>query len=190
MTLKYDATSGVYLAIQKLLANNSNQEFLLNYTINNNSVNIQTFSELQKTSLNDADNRQLYEAFINAGVEHEQAERLADRVIDWRDPDSSALLLGMEDNGYRDQGKFYGAKDKRFEDLVELLLIDEIQPEVFQDLADFFTLYGKSSGKLFSISSTANSSDGTKHYQIRAIVHLTFQSNQPYRILKWHYNQG
>ena len=190
MTLKYDATSAVYIAIEKLLSGETAESLKFNYAINNSDVDIEIRSEKAKTNINTADERQLTETSIQTGVMPEMAQRLTDLVIDWRDPDSLTQLYGMEDQDYFNLGKQYGAKDKRFEDLVELLLMADIEPEMFRRISQAFTIYAKNAGKLFTINSTAHDRSSHNSYAINTIIQLTYQSQNPYRILKWRYNQS
>jgi len=190
MMLKYDAISGVYIALDKLLSDASNGNIKYELSVNNNHVNIEVRPERMKTNLNAANASQLGNTFIDAGVNPDIAEILSDRIIDWRDPDHSTLLYGMEDSEYFSIGKNYGAKDKRFEDLVELLLIADIDENMFRRISNHFTIYGKTSGNLFTLTSKASDSTGDKTYLVKAVVQITHQSNQPYRILKWQYNQS
>ena len=188
--LKYDSVSGVYLALERLLAGGSSNNMKYVISVNNNRVEIEIRPEYMKTSLNQADARELRATFIDAGINPDIAETLADRVIDWRDPDHSAQLNGMEDNGYFSKGKNYGAKDKGFEDLVELLLIADIDAALFRRLSKYFTIYGKGAGKIFTLTSRTSNPAGDKAYVTEAVVQLTYQSNHPYRVLKWQYNPG
>lgn len=188
--LKYDSISGVYLALERLLAGGPSNNMKYAISVNNNRVEIEIRPENMKTSLNEADARSLRATFLDAGINPEMAETLADRVIDWRDPDHSAQLNGMEDNGYFSNGKNYGAKDKGFEDLVELLLIADIDAVLFRRLSEYFTIYGKGAGKIFTLTSRASNPAGDKAYVVEAVVQLTYQSNHPYRVLKWQYNPG
>jgi general secretion pathway protein K len=190
MMLKYDSISGVYLALDRLLSDASSGNIKYELSVNNNNVDIEIRPEYLKTNLNAADANQLRNTFIDAGVNPEIADILSDRVIDWRDPDHSTRLYGMEDNEYFNSGKNYGAKDKGFEDLVELLLIADIDENMFKRISDYFTIYRKSIGKLYTLTSRASNPDGDKAYVIKAVVQITNQSNKPYRILKWQYNQG
>jgi general secretion pathway protein K len=188
--LKYDSISGVYLALERLLAGGSSNNVKYAIAMNNNRVEIEIRPENMKTSLNEADARKLRATFIGAGINPDIAETLADRVIDWRDPDHSAQPNGMEDNGYFSNGKNYGAKDKSFEDLVELLLIADIDAALFRRLSEYFTIYGKGARKIYTLTSRASNPAGDKAYVVEAVVQLTRESSHPYRVLKWQYNPG
>ena len=190
MMLKYDSISGVYMMLDRILSDTPVDNLKYQLSVNNNNVEIVVTPESMKTSLNTADSKQLADTLIAIGIDPEIAETLSDRIIDWRDPDHSTLAFGMEDKEYFSSGKIYGAKDKRFEDLVELMLIADIDEGMFRRISEYFTTYGRASGKLFTLTSRASNSAGDKSYVTRAVVQITYQSNKPYRILKWHYNQG
>ena len=127
--------------------------------------------------------------FIRAGIDPVKAGLLAARVIDWRDADHSVQTFGMEDRAYSAIGKDYGAKDARFEDLAELLLLEGIDDYTFRMIKDYFTVYSNRSGELYSIVSKASKHDGSSSYNTRVIVQLTHQSGSPYRMLKWQHEQ-
>ena len=188
--LKYDAISGINIALSKLLSDASNGNIKYEVSVNNNNVEIEVRPERMKTNLNAADASQIGNTFIDAGINPDIAEVLSDRIIDWRDPDHSTLQYGMEDREYFDSGKSYGAKDKGFEDLVELMLIADIDKKMFERISGYFTIYDKTAGKLFTLTSRATNSTGEKAYMVKAVVQITYQSNKPYRILKWQYNQS
>jgi general secretion pathway protein K len=188
--LKHDSISGFYVALKRLLSANQSGTSQYQLQINSSRVNIDIRPENQKTDLNSANDRELTDAFKNAGVISEVAQMLADRVIDWRDGDSSKLLFGMEDRDYESLGKDYGAKDSRIEDLVEILLIADLDPDLFSQLSYHFTVYGKGVGKLFTLTSTAVDESGDKAYMISALIQLTYQTDRPYRIIKWLNNQS
>ena len=190
MTLKYDAISGINIALSRLLSDASNGNIKYEVSVNNNNVEIEARPESMKTNLNAADASQIGNTFVDAGINPDIAEVLSDRIIDWRDPDHSTRQYGMEDREYFDSGKNYGAKDKRFEDLVELMLIADIDKNMFERISNYFTIYSRTAGKLFTLTSRASNPTGDKAYVVKAVVQITYQSNKPYRILKWQYNQS
>lgn len=190
MMLKYDSTSGIYIALDRLLSDPSTADSKYSLSVNNKTVDIEVRSENMKTNLNAADARQLRRSFLEAGVDPEMAEILSDRVIDWRDPDHEARQYGMEDDEYFNSGKDYGAKDRRFDDLAEILLIAELDANRFRLLSDYFTTYSKSAGKLYTLTATAKSVSGKQSYVINTTIQLTYQPVKPYRILKWQYNHS
>lgn len=190
MKLKYDSTSGIYIALDRLLSDPSTADSKYRILVNNKDVDIEVRSESRKTDLNSADDRQLRSRLIDAGFSSEKAKILADRIIDWRDPDHESRQYGMEDREYFGIGKDYGAKDGRFDDLAELLLITDIDQATFRLLPKYFTTYSKSAGKLFTLTSKIKNTDGEQSYTINMTVQITYHPEKPYRILKWQYNHS
>jgi general secretion pathway protein K len=187
---RYDAISGIYLALDRLLSNpaSANQTFRLE--LNGNTVDVEVRPESRKISLNEVSIDKIRGTFIEAGADPEFARTLAARVIDWRDGDKSTQAYGMEDAGYYDSGKPYGAKDSRIEDLVELLLMADIDPQLFKTLADHVTVYSSRIPRLYTLTSRAHDVHGKPTYVTRAIVRVTYQRSRPYRILKWQHHNG
>ena len=190
MMLKYDATSGIYLALDRLLSDPSNKNTRFRVSINNSIVEVEVKPENLKTDLNSATEAEIRTAFIDTGIDSGESEILAARVIDWRDRDSLARPNGMEDTDYFNSNRKYGAKDGRIEDLVELLLIADIERNIFRRLTNDFTVYSKSAGKIYTLTAWTGRPTGEKSYVSTAIVQITRQRLRPYRILKWQHNHG
>jgi len=190
MTMKYDATSGIYIALDRLLSEPPGVDSRYRLLVNDRHVDIEVQAEANKVDLNSASAGRLSRGFIDAGFAAEQALVLADRVIDWRDADHDRRANGMEDGDYFAAGRDYGARDGRIADLVELLLIAEMDNASFRRLSSYFTTYNPAAGKLYTLSSRVSSASGEESYQVDATVQLTYGSDRPYRVLKWHFNQG
>lgn len=190
MVLKYDATSAIYIALERTLAKPATENTAYELAVNDSLVDIEVKPENMKTDLNTANPDQLRRSFINAGLSGESANILSDRVIDWRDKNNVRERYGMEDADYFASGKDYGAKDGRFEDLSELLLLADIDPVVFRRISNYFTTYAKNAGKLYTLTARAGKPAEQMYYSISTVVQLTYQSNRPYRILKWQFNNS
>lgn len=188
--LKFDAISGIYVALERLLSNPPGENTHYQLEINSNPVDIEVSPEALKINLNIASNDAIREGFIDAGIDPEAARVIAARVIDWRDLNHSLQPYGMEDAGYFADAKEYGAKDDRIEDLSELLLIADIDRDVFSRLSDHFTLYKRAARKIYTLTARASRSSGEKSYVTTAIVQITRHPRKPYRILKWQHNHG
>jgi len=187
---KYDAISGIYLALDRLLSSPANADVDYRIELNGNTVSIAIRPESTKTSLNEASVDALRETFSEAGVEAAMATTLAARVIDWRDRDHSTRAYGMEDAEYFDSGKPYGARDSRIEDLVELLLMADIDPQLFRSLAEHVTIYSSMSPRLYTVTAGVHDRQGKQSYVTQATVQITGQRRRPYRILKWQHHNG
>jgi general secretion pathway protein K len=187
---RYDAISGIYVAIERLLSNPSSGDSSLQLEINGNTVSVEISRESLKTSLNSASADELDIAFIEAGVDSTLARSLAARVVDWRDGNHSAQALGMEDADYIGNGKPYGAKDRPITDLVELLLMADIDPRLFRNLADYVTVYPTFVGNRFTLTARTRDVHGNQSFVTSAIVQLGNQRKKPYRIIKWQHHHG
>ena len=190
MILRQDATSAIYIALDRMLSSPSAANTRYTLSMNDSVVDIDIKPENMKTDLNTANADQLRRTFMSAGLLADGAEILSDRVIDWRDKDQIRRHKGMEDADYTSSGSSYGAKDARFDDLAELLLLADIDANSFRRLSDYFTTYGKSAGKLYTLTAKAGNSAAQQYYQISTVVQLTYQSERPYRILKWQFNNS
>ena len=95
----------------------------------------------------------------------------------------------MEDAQYRAAGRGYGAKDSRIDDLSELLLIADIGRDAFIGLSRHLTIYGGSTGRVYSITVTSSRGGNGPIFVTRAIVRPT-GLQKPYRILSWQHNHG
>jgi len=187
---KYDAMSGIYFALDRLLSSPVGDDALYRIELNGNTVEIAVSAEKTKTNLNAASADEMYETFVAAGFDAEMAATLAARVVDWRDADKSPQNLGMEDAQYFAQGKPYGAKDALIQDLVELLLMADIDPLRFKSLPDHVTIYSSAIRNLYTLTSRVHNAQGAQIYSSRAVVQLTRQRDGPYRILKWQNHDG
>ena len=187
---KYDAISGIYLALDRLLSSPASADADYRIEFNGNTVDIAIRPEKTKTSLNEASVDELRDTFSEAGVDAALATTLAARVIDWRDRDHISQAYGMEDAGYFDSGKPYGAKDARIEDLVELLLMADIDARLFKSLAERVTIYSSMSPRLYTVTARVRDGEGRQAYVTQATVHISGQRKRPYRILKWQHHNG
>lgn len=100
----------------------------LSYEIDGYGVEVEVVPASGLISLNGAPEGLLSDLFIHAGgVSAEKAHVLAQRVIDWRDPDGVAMPDGAENDAYREAGSAYSARNGRFqvaEDLLQVLGVD------------------------------------------------------------------
>ena len=173
LLLKYDAISGVYLAIDQLLARPVSETTHYRLDFNGSELAIEVTPESAKTRVNTASVDEIRGAISAAGIDAGSARMLAARIVDWRD---------AENRGY-------GAKDSRIEDLSELLLIADIERQAFLALSSRLTSYDGAAGRLYSITVTSSRGDQGPIFITSAVIRLTVQQN-PYRILKWQHNHG
>lgn len=77
-----------------------------------------------------------------AGVGEEDAEGIADCIIDWRDKDDLPGKKGKEKSYYEFLGEPYPCKNADFEVPEELLLVAGMTREIFDKIKEHITIYG------------------------------------------------
>ena len=172
MLLKYDAISGVYLALDQLLARPVRETTRYRLEFNGSDLDIVVTPSNAHTNVIDAATARL----------------LAARIVDWRDRDHDTQPQGMEDEQYYAAGRGYGARDGRIEDLSELLLIADIERDAFIALSSRLSIYGGGIGQIYSISVTSSRGGQGPIFATRLIVQALGRSS--YHLLKWQHNHG
>lgn len=105
---------------------------------------LQVFDEAARYDLNQIPQETLRRLLTVLGLEDVEADALAARIIDWRDPDDQRLLNGAEDADYRQAGRPFGAKDAPFETVEELKQVLGMTPEIYALLAPEVSVDGGS----------------------------------------------
>ena len=96
-------------------------------------------TRLQLNKATEADVRRLLIALrVDAGV----ADRLAQRILDWRDADTFRRARGMERDDYLRAGARVLPSNSDFTDVAELQDVDGMTPELYAQLADLLTVFG------------------------------------------------
>jgi general secretion pathway protein K len=96
-------------------------------------------------SANQAPPELLRAAFRTVGADDSLAVGLADRVIDWRDPDTRRRPAGAEDDEYISAGLSYLPRNAPFRDIDELRLIYGMTPALFERVAPLLTVASRRS---------------------------------------------
>jgi general secretion pathway protein K len=187
--LKYDAISGVYLALEQLLAKPVRETTRYRLEFNGSDLDIVVTPEQTRTNVNSASADEIRGAITSAGIDAATARLLAARIVDWRDRDHDLQPQGMEDAQYYAAGRDYGARDGRIEDLSELLLLADIERDAFIALSRRLSIYGGGAFPIYSISVTSSRGDEGPVFVTRAIVQATAR-HRNYQILKWQHNHG
>ena len=117
--------------------------------VNDKNGNLATrygaIDEESKLNINTADKIILRNFLkIAAGSSDMDAQEIAASIMDWRDKDSElSLPIGSaEDRDYRSRYYPYEAKDSHFEVLEELLLVNGIDRQIYEDIKRYITVYG------------------------------------------------
>ena len=107
------------------------------------SVAIQ--DELGRIDINQADAPLLAALFRVVGQSIEQGDTLADRIIDWRDPDELRRLHGAEAGEYAAAGFPNRPRNALFQSVDELKLVLGMTPELFRRARPFLTVFSNRS---------------------------------------------
>ena len=137
------AEGGIYYAIHQLSGDQggSGQKLVLStLRVGGALVTTEVTDERGKIDLNTAPDELIRGLIQAAGVELDEASRLTDAILDWRDGDSLRRLHGAEDADYRLAGLNYEAKDAEFDSVDELQRVLDMQPEVFELVRGGFTI--------------------------------------------------
>ncbi len=76
-------------------------------------------------------------------VEDEEADDIANAIVDWRDKDVIVSPGGAENEYYEGLDTPYPCKNNDFQILEELLLVKGITRDIFLKIADIITIYGE-----------------------------------------------
>ncbi len=96
--------------------------------------------ETGKIDLNEAPAPLLIRAFTSAGVDFEQAQGFADKIMDWREPGATRRLNGAKADDYRRAGYAYGPRGGKMESVDELRLVMGMSPALYAKLAPALTV--------------------------------------------------
>jgi general secretion pathway protein K len=80
------------------------------------------------------------------GMDERMAETLAQRIIDWRDPDASAQPLGAERDHYLQEGMDAVPRDGPFESKTDLLQVMGVDLERYARVEPLLTVHGRHAG--------------------------------------------
>lgn len=101
--------------------------------------------EERKININTASKDALAALLLMAGCSDSEASQLANCIIDWRDKDSEPLGGGAEDSYYSSLAVPYNCKDNGFQLPEELLLVKDMNDEIFLKIKDKITVFGDGS---------------------------------------------
>jgi general secretion pathway protein K len=110
------------------------------------SVVVRVFDEDSKIDLNAAPAELLGGLFLLLGLDEEQAETLADRIVDFRDEDDEPEPNGAEDPDYEEAGRADGALDRPLVTEAELRGVLGMSEELYGRLRPFVTVYSGAEG--------------------------------------------
>jgi general secretion pathway protein K len=117
-----------------------------NWSFDDASVVVSFKDESAKIDINSANDELLKGLFRSVGVGEEDASKLLDAVLDWRDEDSLRRSNGAEDADYALAGRKGLPANYPFQSTEELQLVLGMRPEVFQRILPMITVYSRQPG--------------------------------------------
>jgi general secretion pathway protein K len=145
----YAAEAGVMRAVYGLQDPQAKQRWIgdgRTYTFHygDATVRLSSVDEGGKVDLNAASPEVLQALFQAIGMPQAQAQALAGRVVDWRNP---ANLVGAADDGraaYAAAGRDYGPRNAPFASVEELQMVLGMTPALYRQLAGVITIWSGS----------------------------------------------
>ncbi len=145
------ADAGIRRGIVALLADATGPHWVADgrpyeLPLGDGSMRIRLLSENGKIDLNGAPEA-LIQGLLRALAENgelpdaRQAARIADAILDWRDPDNRIRPDGAEDRDYKASGRPFGARDGAFLSVAELNQVLGVDAEAYARLAPWLTVY-------------------------------------------------
>jgi general secretion pathway protein K len=109
-------------------------------------VKVEIRDESAKIDINTATDALLHGMFASIGLEEDEAARLTDAVLDWRDADSFKRPNGAEEPEYRAAGLPYKPANAPFQAIEELQLVLGMRPEIYRRIEPMITVYSRQAG--------------------------------------------
>jgi general secretion pathway protein K len=116
-------------------------------------VRVEMRDESAKIDINTAAEPLLKGMLLSVGLQDDEATRLLDAILDWRDADSLKRPNGAEEPEYRAAGLSYGPANAPFEAIEELQLVLGMTPEIYRRIAPMITVYSKQPGVNTTVAS-------------------------------------
>jgi general secretion pathway protein K len=105
------------------------------------ALRIEVTDESGLVDLNAADTLTISNLLLANGMAQDEADALADAILDWRDTDDLISPNGAEDGDYDAAGYTYGAKDAPFDTVSEVQQVMGMTYALYQQLSPAFTIY-------------------------------------------------
>jgi general secretion pathway protein K len=149
VTARYDAQAGLERAVYELRNADPQQRWIgdgrpYEFDFEGAHVTVELTDESGKVDINVADPVTLTSLFVSVGVELEQAQALADAIIDWRDPDDLPQQQGAEKNEYQSAGLAYAPRNAPFQTVSEVQQVFGMDYELYRRIEPAITIYGGS----------------------------------------------
>ena len=115
-------------------------------TFDNTPVTVEIRDESAKIDINTAYEPLLRGLLVSSGLTDDEASRVLDAILDWRDPDELKRPNGAEAPDYKAAGLLYKPANGPFQAIEELQLVLGMRPEIYRRIAPFITVYSRAPG--------------------------------------------
>jgi general secretion pathway protein K len=109
-------------------------------------VSVEIRDESAKIDINTASEPLLRGLLVSSGLPDDEASRVLDAILDWRDPDDLKRPNGAEEPDYRAAGLNYKPANASFQAIEELQLVLGVRPELYRRIAPSITVFSRSQG--------------------------------------------
>jgi general secretion pathway protein K len=116
------------------------------WSFDNVPVKVEIRDESAKIDINTASDALLRGLFLSQGLADDEAARIVDAILDWRDADSFKRPNGAELPEYRAAGLSYGPANAPFQAIEELQLVLGMRPELYRRVAPLITVFSRQPG--------------------------------------------
>ena len=116
------------------------------WTFDGAKARVEMSDESAKIDLNTASDPLLKGLLVSIGLPDEEAQRLLDAILDWRDPDSLKRVSGAEEGDYKSAGLAYRPSNAQFQAIEELQLVLGMRPDLYRRIAPLVTVYSRQNG--------------------------------------------
>jgi general secretion pathway protein K len=146
------ANAGVMLAVQQLYrTDNAKDKWnkdggVHDWSFDGVPVRVEIRDESAKIDINTAAEPLLRGLLLSSGLQEDEATRLVDAIVDWRDPDSLKRPQGAEEADYRAAGLPYKPANAPFQAIEELQLVLGMRPDLYRRLAPSITVFSRQVG--------------------------------------------
>jgi general secretion pathway protein K len=109
-------------------------------------VRVEIRDESAKIDINTAADALLRGLFLSLGIADDEASKIVDAILDWRDPDSLRRPNGAEEPEYRAAGLDYKPANAPFQAIEELQLVLGMRPDIYRRIAPMITVFSRQAG--------------------------------------------
>jgi len=145
------ADAGVFRAIHDLYRSNVADSWKRDGTphdwrFDGVPVRVEVRDESAKIDLNTAADPLFRGLLLSVGLRDEEAARILDAILDWRDADPLKRPNGAEEADYRSAGLSHRPANAPFQAIEELQLVLGMRPDIYRRLAPSITVFSRQAG--------------------------------------------